>query len=59
MLINLNQLIQHIIKTNQVNAYQEKLKHQELLEKLEKKKIEKEKLKEELGKIYNFLAKFI
>lgn len=43
------QLIEHIIKTNEVQNHQERLKQQRIQDRMEQKRIEKEKLKEELG----------
>ena len=41
-----------MIKTDEVRKHQERLKEQKVLDRLEQKRVEKEKLKEELGQFY-------
>ena len=45
-------LIEFVIKTDEVRKHQERLKEQKVLDRLEQKRVEKEKLKEELGQLY-------
>jgi hypothetical protein len=46
---SITQLIDHIVKSEEVRKHQERLAKQKLLDELEKKKIEREREKEELG----------
>eukprot|EP01016_Furgasonia_blochmanni_P017526 TRINITY_DN2027_c0_g1_i13.p1 TRINITY_DN2027_c0_g1~~TRINITY_DN2027_c0_g1_i13.p1 ORF type:complete len:174 (-),score=34.29 TRINITY_DN2027_c0_g1_i13:228-749(-) len=50
--IALNQLIERLISSNEVQKYQERLKEQKFLDKLEQKKMENQRLKEEYGSDY-------
>ncbi|KAL4440974.1 hypothetical protein ABPG74_009387 [Tetrahymena malaccensis] len=45
-------LIDHIIKTDEIRKHQERLKRKKVFDKLEQKKVEKQKLKEDLGSDY-------
>jgi len=45
-------LMEHLIKTNEVQQHQERLKQKKIRDRLEQKRIEKEKLREELGSDY-------
>ncbi|EGR29188.1 hypothetical protein IMG5_161380 [Ichthyophthirius multifiliis] len=45
-------LIDHVTKTDEIRKHQEKLKRKKVFDKLEQKKIEKERLKMELGSEY-------
>lgn len=45
-------LVEHIIKADEIRKYKQRLKEKELLEKLEQKMLEKEKLKQEMGSDY-------
>lgn len=45
-------LTEHLLKSDEIRRHKERLKEQRILDKMEQKKIEKQKLKEELGSDY-------
>ena len=48
-LLSFINLIEYLIETDEIIQHQERLKEQKILDKLEQKRIDKERLKEELG----------
>ena len=56
MKVNFNiynqKLIEHVVKTEEVRKHQERLKKIKIFDRLEQKKVEKDRLKAELGSAY-------
>ena len=58
LLIKLKQLIKYLTKSSEITHHQEYLKEQKYFDKLEQKRIAKERLKQELGSFYIKLTLF-
>lgn len=50
--VSLEKLVEHLIATNEVQEHQERLRQQKVLDRVEQKRLDKERLKAELGSEY-------